>query len=85
MRDGRYAMQAFPPPKNEEGEEFYLAGRAECIKDIAIRRALISDEQIHVEENEALFELLLDRAMYKKLEKQGTPDEHPVYIKWRVT
>jgi len=85
LRDGRYAMQAFPPPQNEEGEEFYLAGRAECIRDSAIRQALIEDTKIQVEENEVLFEILLDRAMYKKLVNQGTPDEHPIYNKWRAT
>ena len=85
LRDGRYAMQAFPPPRNDEGEEFYLAGRAECIRDPAIRQALIEDTNIHLEENEVLFEILLDRAMYKKLENQGTPEEWPIYVKWRVS
>jgi hypothetical protein len=85
LRDGRYAMQAFSPPSNKEGEEFYLAGRAECIQDPAIQQALIEDENLHVQTDEILFEILLDRAMYKKLEKQGTSDEHPIFVKWRAT
>ena len=32
LRDGRFAMQAFPPPKNEQNEEFYLSGWAESIQ-----------------------------------------------------
>ena len=84
-RDGRYAMQAFPPLKNEENEEFYLAGRAECIRDLTIIQALIADTEIRVDEGEVLFELLLDRAMYTKLVNRGSPDEHPLHKKWRAT
>jgi len=84
-RDGRYAMQAFPPPENEGNEEFYLAGRAEFIRDLAIRQALISDTRIHVDESEVLFELLLDRAMYTRLANRGAPNEYPMHRKWRET
>lgn len=84
IRDGRYAMQAFPPPKNIDNEEFYLAGRAEPIHDLVMRQTLITNTKIHVGENEVLFELLLDRAMYSKLEKRGTPEEHPIHRMWRA-
>jgi hypothetical protein len=83
IRDGRYALQAYPPSKNDAGEEFYLAGCAERIQDRKIRRALIEDAKIILEEDEVLFELLLERAMYTRLVNQGTPDEHPVHKKWR--
>lgn len=83
-RDGRYALQAFPPPKNDDNQEFYLAGRADRIHDLELRQALIVDTQIQVEENEVLFELLLDRAMYSKLEKRGTPAEYPLHKKWHA-
>ena len=83
-RDGRYALQAFPPPKNDDNQEFYLAGRAERIRDLEMRQALIAATKIHVEENEVLFELLVDRAMYSKLKNRGTPEEHPLHRKWRA-
>lgn len=83
-RDGRYAMQAFPPPKNHENEEFYLAGRTEWIQDLVIRQALIADTKIRVEESEVLFELLLNRAMHTKLVNRGTPDERSLHRKWRA-
>jgi hypothetical protein len=84
-RDGRFSMQAFPPPNNEDNEEFYLAGRAEIIQEMEIRQALITDTKIHVEDNEVLFELLLDRAMYTKLNNRGTNEEHLIHSKWRAT
>jgi hypothetical protein len=84
-RDGRYAMQAFPSPHSKDNEEFYLAGRAECIEHLTIRQAIIADTKIRVRESEVLFELLLDRAMYTKLVYRDTPAEHPVHRKWRAT
>ena len=84
-RDGRYAMQAFPVPDNEDNEEFYLAGRAVCIEKLTIRQAIIADTKIRVKESEVLFELMLDRAMYTKPVNRDTPDEHPVHRKWRAT
>jgi hypothetical protein len=83
IRDGRYAMQAFPL-SGEDGREFYLAGRAVVIQDQVIRQAVIDDTQIQSEEHEVLFELLLDRAMYTRLENWGTPEEKPVHWKWQA-
>jgi len=85
QRDGRYAMQAFPPPDNKDGEEFYLSGRAECIQDREIRNAIITETETRVGEGEILFELLLDRIMYTRLVHQDTPDEHPLHKMWRAT
>jgi hypothetical protein len=48
IRDGRYAMQAFPL-SGEDGREFYLAGRAVVIQDQVIRQAVIDDTQIQSE------------------------------------
>lgn len=84
-RDGRYAMQAFPSPNNAENEEFYLAGRAEWIRDLSIRQSLITDTMVQVDESEVLFELLLDRAMYTRLINQDTPVEHPMHKSWRAS
>ena len=84
IRDGRYALQTFPPPQNEDGEEFYLAGRAVRIHDLITRQTLIDDTKVIAEENEVLFELFLERAMYTKLVNRGTHDEHPIHRKWRA-
>jgi len=84
-RDGRYALQAFPPENNINNEEFYIAGRAKCIQDISIRQKLINDTRVIVEENEVLFELLLDRVMHTKLVNRNTPDEYPLHRKWRAS
>jgi hypothetical protein len=84
LRDGRFAMQAFPPPDNESNEEYFLSGSATSIQDPALRQALIADTDIKVEQNEVLFELLFDRAMYTRLVNQGTSDEHPEHHKWHA-
>ena len=84
-RDGRYAMQAFPPPDNKGGEEFYLSGRAECIRDQDVRDAIITGTETRVGEEEILFELLLDRIMYTRLVNRDTSDEHPLHRLWRAT
>jgi hypothetical protein len=85
IRDGRYALQAFPPSNNEETEEFYLAGCANRIQDPVIRQALIDDTKVTVEANEILFELFLERVMYTALVNRGTSDEHPIHRKWRAS
>lgn len=80
-RDGRYALQAFPPPDNAAGEEFYVSGTAECVQEQRERQIIIDHAKIHVNQGEILFELLLERAMYTRLVDRGTPDEHPVHKK----
>jgi hypothetical protein len=81
-RDGRYALQAFPPPKNVEGKEFYLSGAAKLIRDPLIRQAIITKTGIDVAKNEALFELFMDRAMFTMLVDQGAPYERPWHRIW---
>jgi Pyridoxamine 5'-phosphate oxidase len=83
MRDGRYALQAFPPP-GEAGQEFYIAGRAEVIQDPEIRQSVIDDTQISAQVSEVLLELLLDRAIHTRLENGGTSEEKPIHCKWRA-
>jgi hypothetical protein len=84
LRDGRFAMQAYPRLQVDENEEFYISGRADQIQDPTIRRMLIEDTQIISAEDEVLFELFLERAMHTKLVNLGMPDEHPVHKKWRA-
>ena len=81
LRDGRYALQAFPPPK-EESEEFYLAGKAALMKDADLWRAVAAATKSVVKEGEALFELYIERAMYTGWENWGTPEIRPVHRKW---
>jgi len=85
IRDGRYALQASPPPDNEDSEEFYFAGCAAQIQDPIFQQALMDDTGITVEENEIFFELLLDRVMYTKSANRGAPDERPIHQKWRAS
>jgi len=84
IRDGRYAMQAFPS-QNEANDEFYLTGRAACIQDPALRNAVICETHIRAGEDEILFELFVERVMHTRLVNCGTPDEHPVHGIWRAT
>ncbi len=84
-RDGRYALQAFPPYNNIEGEEFYLSGITKCIQNPSVRHSMVGETGIRVEEGEVLFELLLERAMYTKLVDRDTSDEHPWHRVWHAT
>lgn len=85
LQDGRYALQAFPPAVNIEGEEFYLSGRAFRVLDPQVRQKLMDETSVQADEQEILFELMLERAMYTKLENHGTPDEHPSHQKWTTS
>lgn len=85
IRDGRFALQANPPPNNEENKEFYIAGCANRILDPKIRKSLIDDTKVVTKENEVLFELFLERVMYTKLVNRGTLDERPIHRKWRAS
>ena len=84
-RDGRYALQAFPPLENENCQEFYISGVAQCISDPSTRQDIIAQTGIYVEEHEQLFELLLDRAMYTTLADQGSPKERPFHLIWHAS
>ena len=84
LRDGRYALQAFPPTQNEAGMEFCLSGAAQCIQSLARREAIIAETGVHVAEHEVCFELLLDRAMFTSLVDRDTPNEHAEHSIWRA-
>jgi hypothetical protein len=63
VRDGRFALQAFPPPR-EESEEFYITGRAEHIEDSQIRRSVFTDAKHRAGEDEEFFEFKVERVMH---------------------
>jgi hypothetical protein len=83
VRDGRFALQAFPPPR-EESEEFYITGLAEHIEDPQIRRSVFKDAKHRAAEDEEFFELKVESVMHTAWEKWGTPECGPVHEKWRV-
>jgi len=83
LRDGRYALQAFPPPK-EESEEFYLAGKAELVEDKLVRESVFKDAKHMWHEEEILFELKIERAMYTTWANWGTPQLQPVHKSWHA-
>ncbi|HSB65132.1 MAG TPA: pyridoxamine 5'-phosphate oxidase family protein [Anaerolineales bacterium] len=82
-RDGRYALQAFPPAENEAGAEFYISGVTQHIEEPSTRQGIIAQTGIYAEGNEQLFELFLDRAMHTILLDRDTPTEHPFHRIWR--
>ena len=81
VRDGRFALQAFPPPR-EESEEFYITGRAEHVEDAQIRRSVFKDAKHMAGEDEEFFELKIERVMHTTWENWGTPECRPVHEKW---
>jgi hypothetical protein len=83
LRDGRYAMQSFPPPR-EESEEFYIRGRAEPIRSLEVGGAVFAAAKHRAHEAEVLFELLIDRVMHTTWENSGTPQLRPVHTLWRA-
>jgi len=83
LRDGRYALQSFPQPK-EGSEEFYLVGKAAWIEDSAVRVAVFRDTKHIADEQEILFEFKVERAMYTRWENVGTPQLRPIHRKWRA-
>jgi hypothetical protein len=83
LRDGRYALQAFPQPK-PGSDEFYLAGRAALVEDPAARAAVLRDARHMADPSETVFELLIERAMHTRWENALTPRMRPVHRKWRA-
>ena len=80
LRDGRYALQTFPEAK-KDSDEFYISGLARSIEDPAIKEAVLKDAKHFASQEEALFELLIERVMHTIWEGFGTPDFHPVHTK----
>ena len=81
LRDGRYALQTFPEAR-KDSDEFYFSGTAQPIGDPVIKDAVLKDAKHFASAEEALFELLIDRAMHTIWEGFGTPEFRPVHTKW---
>ncbi len=83
-RDGRYALQAFPPPGDDATGEFYLTGRAVYVEDPALAGRVLHDAKHPPAADEVVFELLLDRAMYTHWERGEGGKMRKISRKWRA-
>ncbi len=81
-RDGRFALQSFPEAR-PDSDEFYISGAARLIDNPRIIEKVNKDTQHAASDDEILFELLIDRAMYTRWEGFGTTDYHPIHTKWK--
>ncbi len=83
LRDGRYALHTFPP---EEGdEEFYCTGQAEVVSNVQVRAAVVAGYHRRPHDEEALFELKLERVMHTTWENWATPKSRPRRTWWQAT
>jgi len=84
FRDSRYALHTFSSPNVDD--EFYLTGKAVAQNDlqlISVVRAAQRAAGGSSTGEEALFEFLIERALYSKYKPRGTPDNWPPqYLKW---
>jgi len=82
VRDGRYALQTFPQPK-PGSDEFYVAGSARLVRDVATCTAVLAAAKHMADASEVVFELGLERVMHTRWEHPLTPQMRPVHRKWR--
>jgi len=81
LRDGRYALHAFPKPDLDD--EFYVSGTVRVIDDAATRAAVAAATVANVgEPEETLFALDLERAMLATYTHR--PQWPPAYRIWRA-
>ncbi len=80
LRDGRYALHAFPKPDLDD--EFYVSGVVKKEEDGHIRQVVYDTYTATgaFTTDDTLFELLLDRALLAKYESR--PSWPPEYTKW---
>ena len=80
LRDGRYALHTFPP---EEGdEEFNCSGRAKLVEDSKVREKVVAVYHRVPHEDEALFELQIERVLHTTWENWATPKSRPQRTWW---
>jgi hypothetical protein len=82
LRDGRFALHAFPPEQNDD--EFYCSGSAHPVRDAAIRRLVADQAKHNVRDDEVLFELKLNRALHTTWVNPRQPDTQPIHKTWRL-
>jgi hypothetical protein len=79
LRDGRFAMHAFPP--EEVDDEYCIAGTARPIGPGMLRDALAEVHTARVEDDDRLFEFDVATAMLARYRFRG--DWPPTYTVWR--
>ena len=86
LRDGRYAVHAFPA--RDRDDEFLVSGRAHRVDDAATEaevRAAYAASGGGSDHSELLFELLIARALLATYKPRGEPDNWPPrYSHWRA-
>ena len=81
LRDGRYALHAFPKPETDD--EFYVSGTAAAVDDPARRASVAEATTANVGElEETLFALDIERALLAVYETR--PQWPPAYTVWRA-
>jgi hypothetical protein len=83
LRDGRYALHAFPNP--ERDDEFFVAGASMRVDDAQVRKIVYeayTATGAHTSDD-TLFELWLERALHAKYGPR--PSWPPAYTKWRAS
>ena len=83
LHDSRFALQTFPQPK-PGSDEFYVAGKALLVEDLATRAAVFQDAKHMADASEVLFELWIDRVMHTRWENVLTPQMRSLHRKWRA-
>ncbi|MEE9254727.1 MAG: pyridoxamine 5'-phosphate oxidase family protein [Pseudomonadales bacterium] len=83
LRDGRYALHAFPKP--EIDDEFYVSGVAMPQRNGRIRDIVYATYTATgaFTEDDTLFELFLERVLHAKYASR--PSWPPSYTKWHFT
>jgi hypothetical protein len=86
LRDGRYAVHAFPA--RDRDDEFLVTGRARRVDDAvaeAAVRAAYAASGGGSDHSELLFELLIASALLATYKARGEPDNWPPrYTRWRA-
>jgi hypothetical protein len=79
IRDGRYAMHAFPA--TDVDDEFYLTGRASPVPDPSVRARIAAAYHIPVPDDHLLFSFDIERCLLATYKRRG--DWPPIYRRWR--
>jgi hypothetical protein len=79
LRDGRFAMHAFPP--EEVDDEFCLTGTATAIAPGSLRDVLAEAHTAKVALDHRLFEFDIETALLARYRFRG--DWPPTYTRWR--
>jgi len=84
LRDGRFAMHAFPAPQG--GEEFYITGTAQPVDEPGIRAGVVQSTggMLGTHDFEALFTFDIEAALHTRWEGWGGPAPWPTYAKWKA-